>query len=110
MGLDGHVLAGAHPLARRPSQIDGVRLGAAGPQHAGTGHRIGDPRDRFTDDRLTIVLRHLSDEQRWQATPQELGQQLVRVYEPRGAADPRGCNDRVRLSERGRGQPVAIRT
>ena len=35
----------------------------------------------FTDDRLTIVLRHLSDEQRWQAIEQELGQHLVRVYE-----------------------------
>src|SRR6266581_5097976 len=34
----------------------------------------------FTDDRLTIVLRHLSDVVRWQATPQELGQHLVRVY------------------------------
>src|SRR5256885_3268832 len=35
----------------------------------------------FTDDRLTIVLRHLSDAARWQATPQELGQHLVRVYD-----------------------------
>ncbi len=35
----------------------------------------------FTDDRLTIVLRHLSDEQRWQAIEQELGQHLVRVYD-----------------------------
>src|SRR3989440_12209473 len=35
----------------------------------------------FTDDRLTIVLWHLSDVVRWQATPQELGQHLVRVYE-----------------------------
>src|SRR3989454_8247931 len=34
----------------------------------------------FTDDRLTIVLRHLSDVARWQATPQELGQHLMRVY------------------------------
>src|SRR5712691_9040138 len=34
----------------------------------------------FTDDRLTIVLRHLSDATRWQATQQELGQHLVRVY------------------------------
>jgi len=34
----------------------------------------------FTDDRLTIVLRHLSDEARWQAIEQELGQHLVRVY------------------------------
>jgi len=33
-----------------------------------------------TDDRLTIVLQHLSDATRWQATPQELGQHLVRVY------------------------------
>src|SRR2546422_1159014 len=35
----------------------------------------------FTDDRLTIVLRHLSDEQRWQALEQELGQHLVGVYD-----------------------------
>ncbi len=35
----------------------------------------------FTDDRLTIVLRHLADEQRWQAIEQELGEHLVRVYE-----------------------------
>src|SRR5438876_1647013 len=35
----------------------------------------------FTDDRLTMVLRYLSDPTRWQATPQELGQHLVRVYE-----------------------------
>jgi len=34
----------------------------------------------FTDDRLTIVLRHLSDAARWQAIEQELGQHLVRVY------------------------------
>jgi transposase len=34
----------------------------------------------FTDDRLTIVLRHLSDEPRWQAIEQELGQHLMRVY------------------------------
>ncbi len=35
----------------------------------------------FTDDRLTIVLRHLSDEARWQAIEQELGQHLIRVYD-----------------------------
>ncbi|MFL5658347.1 MAG: IS1634 family transposase [Ktedonobacteraceae bacterium] len=35
----------------------------------------------LTDDRLTIVLRHLSDATRWQATPQELGQHLMRVYD-----------------------------
>jgi transposase len=35
----------------------------------------------FTDDRLTIVLRHLADAARWQALEQELGQHLVRVYE-----------------------------
>src|SRR5438270_6437907 len=35
----------------------------------------------FTDDRLTIVLRHLSDMARWQAIEQELGQHLVRVYD-----------------------------
>ncbi len=35
----------------------------------------------FTDDRLTIVLRHLSDEQQWQAIEQELAQHLVGVYD-----------------------------
>jgi transposase len=35
----------------------------------------------LTDDRLTIVLRHLSDEARWHAIEQELGQHLVRVYD-----------------------------
>jgi len=35
----------------------------------------------FTDDRLTIVLRHLSEAVRWQAIEQELGQHLVRVYD-----------------------------
>src|SRR2546426_6431472 len=35
----------------------------------------------FTDDRLTIVLRHLSDETRWHAIEQELGKHLVRVYD-----------------------------
>jgi transposase len=35
----------------------------------------------FTDDRLTIVLRYLSDATRWQAIEQELGQHLIRVYE-----------------------------
>src|SRR5437588_5300766 len=35
----------------------------------------------FTDDRLTIVLRHLSDEARWHAIEQELGKHLLRVYD-----------------------------
>src|SRR6266571_1041995 len=35
----------------------------------------------FTDDRLTIVLRHLSHEAHWHAIEQELGQHLVRVYD-----------------------------
>lgn len=33
----------------------------------------------FSDDRLTIVLRYLSDATRWQAIEQELGQHLRRV-------------------------------
>src|SRR5256714_2903503 len=52
----------------------------------------------FTDDRLTIVLRHLSDAARWQATPQELGQQRVAGVRVGGAADPRGCNNGFRIS------------
>src|SRR5437763_3405699 len=35
----------------------------------------------FTDDRLTLVLRHLSDATRWQAIEKELGQHLIRVYD-----------------------------
>jgi hypothetical protein len=35
----------------------------------------------FTDDRLTIVLRHLSDAARWQAIEQDLGEHLMRVYD-----------------------------
>src|SRR5438876_597467 len=35
----------------------------------------------FTDDRLTIVLRHLSEVACWQAIEQELGRHLVRVYD-----------------------------
>src|SRR5437588_8324556 len=35
----------------------------------------------FTDDRLTIVLRHLSNEASWQAIEQELAQHLVRIYD-----------------------------
>src|SRR5213080_1603715 len=33
----------------------------------------------FTDDRLTIVLRHLSHTTRWQAIEQELGEHVIRV-------------------------------
>src|SRR5450755_4300735 len=35
----------------------------------------------FTDDRLTIVLRHLSEAERWQAIEQALGRHVVRVYD-----------------------------
>src|SRR5207253_8494005 len=35
----------------------------------------------FTDDRLTIVLRQLAEEQRWQGIERALGEHLVRVYE-----------------------------
>jgi transposase len=44
-----------------------------------TGLEIGET--DFTDDRLTIVLRHLSDEACWQAIEQELAQHLIRVYD-----------------------------
>ena len=63
----------------------------------------------FTDDRLTLVLRYLSDEARWQAIEHELGQHLIRVYEPRGAGDPRRCHDGVRVSRSRRRQPLAVR-
>ena len=52
----------------------------------------------FTDDRLTIVLRHLSDAIRWQAIEHELGQQWVAGVRVGGAADPRRCDHGVRLS------------
>jgi transposase len=35
----------------------------------------------ITDDRLTIVLRHLSHEKRWHVIEQALGQHLVGVYD-----------------------------
>ena len=35
----------------------------------------------FTDDRLEIVLRHLSDDTRWAAFESALNQQTVRVYD-----------------------------
>ena len=35
----------------------------------------------FTDDRLTIVLRHLSEESRWQLIEQDLGSHLIRIYD-----------------------------
>jgi len=34
----------------------------------------------FTDDRLGLVLKHLSDAERWEGLEQDVGQQLVRVY------------------------------
>jgi len=38
----------------------------------------------FSDDRLTIVLRHLSKPESWQAIEQDLGQNLVQVYQLEG--------------------------
>src|SRR6059036_1659791 len=35
----------------------------------------------FTDDRLTIVLRYLSEESRWQSIEQDLGEHLIRIYD-----------------------------
>jgi transposase len=35
----------------------------------------------FTDDRLTLLLRHLSRPEAWQAIELELGQSIVRVYD-----------------------------
>jgi transposase len=34
----------------------------------------------FTDDRLTIALRHLSQDEWWNAIEQDLGRSLIRVY------------------------------
>ena len=35
----------------------------------------------FTDNRLTIVLRYLSEESRWQLIEQDLGKHLVKIYD-----------------------------
>jgi transposase len=35
----------------------------------------------FTDDRLTIALRHLSSDECWDAIEQDLGRNLIRIYE-----------------------------
>jgi transposase len=35
----------------------------------------------FTDDRLTIVLRHLSQDECWNAIEQDLGRNLIRIYD-----------------------------
>jgi transposase len=44
-----------------------------------TGQRIRDT--DFTDDRLTIVLRELSQPAYWQAIERQLGQHTIRVYD-----------------------------
>jgi transposase len=35
----------------------------------------------FTDDRLTIALRHLSEDEQWNQIEQDLGQSLIRIYD-----------------------------
>ena len=35
----------------------------------------------FTDDRLTIALRHLSQDERWNQIEQDLGRSLIRIYD-----------------------------
>src|SRR5260370_41870196 len=35
----------------------------------------------FTDDRLTIALRHLSEDELWNQIEQDLGHHLIRVYD-----------------------------
>jgi transposase len=35
----------------------------------------------FTDDRLTIALRHLSSDEYWNAIEEDLGRNLIRIYE-----------------------------
>jgi transposase len=52
------------------------RLGTLG---ATTGQAV--TRVDFTDDRLEIVLRHLSDDERWSAFEAALNQHTVRVYD-----------------------------
>jgi transposase len=44
-----------------------------------TGLPIG-PSD-FTDDRLTIALRHLSENECWQEIEEDLGRSLIRIYD-----------------------------
>ena len=35
----------------------------------------------FTDDRLTIAWRHLSEDERWNQIEQDLGRSLIRIYD-----------------------------
>src|SRR6266478_3907934 len=58
----------------------------------------------FTDDRLTIVLRYLSDATRWQAIEQELGQHLIRVYELEEQAIRVDATSLSRYPDGGRGR------
>lgn len=63
---------------RKLTVRDWVRQAHSTLEHI-TGHDIRET--DFTDDRLTIVLRHLSEVTRWQCIEQDLGRHLVRVYE-----------------------------
>ena len=71
-----HILSqGAH---RKLTVRDWVRQAHTTLEHV-TGRSIRDT--DFTDDRLTIVLRLLSDTASWHALEQDLGQTIIRVYD-----------------------------
>ncbi len=71
-----HILSqGDH---RKLTVRDWVRQAHTTLEHV-TGHSIRET--DFTDDRLTIVLRLLSDTTSWQALELELGQTIIRVYD-----------------------------
>ncbi len=71
-----HILSqGDH---RKLTVRDWVRQAHTTLEHV-TGHSIRET--DFTDDRLTIVLRLLSDTTSWQALELELGQSIIRVYD-----------------------------
>ena len=71
-----HILSqGDH---RKLTVRDWVRQAHTTLEHV-TGRSIRDT--DFTDDRLTIVLRLLSDTASWHALEQDLGQTIIRVYD-----------------------------
>jgi len=59
----------------------------------------------FTDDRLTLLLRRLSQPQVWQAIEKELSQNIIRVYDLK----TKQCDDGFGVPYRRRREPVSIR-
>lgn len=81
MGLDGVYLAGTHRVEgdhRKVTVCVWVKQAQYTLEQV-TGLTIRDT--DFTDDRLSLVLRHLSDPACWHAIEAELNAQVVQVYE-----------------------------